>query len=69
MKTNRILVRTLSFALFAAIGLSTLCAEPAKKLALVGGMLLDGYDVPPLHHAAVLIEGNRIVRFRSGDPA
>jgi len=24
-------------------------------------MLLDGYEVPPLHHAAVLIEGNRIV--------
>lgn len=33
-----------------------------KKLALVGGMLLDGYDVPPIHHAAVLIEGNRIVQ-------
>jgi imidazolonepropionase-like amidohydrolase len=28
----------------------------------VGGMLLDGYEVPPLHHAAVLIEGNRIVQ-------
>jgi imidazolonepropionase-like amidohydrolase len=24
-------------------------------------MLLDGYEVPPLHHAAVLVEGNRIV--------
>jgi imidazolonepropionase-like amidohydrolase len=24
-------------------------------------MLLDGYEVPPLHHAAVLIEGDRIV--------
>lgn len=33
-----------------------------NKLALVGGMLLDGYEVPPLHHAAVLIEGERIVR-------
>jgi imidazolonepropionase-like amidohydrolase len=33
----------------------------AAKLALVGGMLIDGYEVPPLHHAAVLIEGNRIV--------
>lgn len=33
------------------------------KIALVGGMLLNGYnDVPPLHHAAVLIEGNRIVK-------
>jgi len=33
------------------------------KLALVGGMLLDGYDgVPPVHRAAILIEGDRIVR-------
>jgi imidazolonepropionase-like amidohydrolase len=36
--------------------------QPTKKLALVGGMLLDGRDAPPLHHAAILIEGNRIVR-------
>lgn len=35
-------------------------AAPSQKLALVGGMLIDGYEVPPLHHAAVLIEGNRI---------
>jgi imidazolonepropionase-like amidohydrolase len=33
----------------------------AKPLALVGGMLLTGYDVPPVHHAAVLIRGDRIV--------
>ena len=32
-----------------------------NRLALVGGMLLDGYDAPPLHHAAVLVEGNRII--------
>lgn len=37
-------------------------ASSPNKLALVGGMLLDGYDAPPLHHAAVLIEGNRIVQ-------
>lgn len=36
-------------------------AAGGRRLALVGGMLLDGYEVPPLHHAAVLIEGNRIV--------
>jgi imidazolonepropionase-like amidohydrolase len=36
-------------------------AAPGKKLALVGGMLLDGYEVPPIHHAAILIEGNKIV--------
>ena len=37
-------------------------AGPVRKLALVGGMLLDGYEVPPVHHAAVLIEGNKIVK-------
>ena len=36
-------------------------AQAAKKLALVGGMLLDGYDVPPVHHAAIVVEGNKIV--------
>src|ERR1700723_732659 len=37
-------------------------AQAPKKIALVGGMLLDGYEVPPLHHAEVLIEGNKIVQ-------
>jgi imidazolonepropionase-like amidohydrolase len=32
-----------------------------KHLALVGGMLIDGYDVPPVHRAAILIEDNKIV--------
>jgi imidazolonepropionase-like amidohydrolase len=32
------------------------------RLALVGGMLLDGHAAPPIHHAAILIEGDRIVR-------
>ena len=40
---------------------TTLPAQTPKRLALVGGMLLDGYDVPPLHHAAVVVEGDRIV--------
>lgn len=35
--------------------------QATKKLALIGGMLLDGYDVPPIHHAAILVEGNKIV--------
>jgi imidazolonepropionase-like amidohydrolase len=37
-------------------------AGGVRKLALVGGMLLDGYEAGPLHHAAVLVEGDRIVR-------
>ncbi len=36
-------------------------AQTERKLALVGGMLLDGWEVPPVHHAAILIEGNKIV--------
>jgi imidazolonepropionase-like amidohydrolase len=36
-------------------------AQGTRKVAFVGGMLLDGYEVPPLHHAAVLTEGDRIV--------
>jgi len=37
-------------------------AQTPRRLALVGGMLLTGYDVPPVHHAAVLVEGNTIVQ-------
>ena len=37
-------------------------AQGSKKhLALVGGMLIDGYEVPPLHRAAILIEDDKIV--------
>jgi imidazolonepropionase-like amidohydrolase len=44
------------------IGAGTFAQTPAPRhLALVGGMLLDGYDVPPLHHAAVIVRDNRIV--------
>ena len=52
-------------AMLAAAQVPTVAEQtrpPAStKLALVGGMLLDGYEVPPVHHAAVLVEGNRIV--------
>ena len=37
-------------------------AVKSTKLALVGGMLLDGYEAPAIHHAAILIDGDRIVR-------
>lgn len=51
----------LSFSLllqFAALA----AQEPAReRLALVGGMLLDGYETAPVHDAAILVEGNRIV--------
>jgi imidazolonepropionase-like amidohydrolase len=35
-------------------------AEPVSRLALVGGMLLDGSGGAPIHHAAILIEHGRI---------
>lgn len=34
--------------------------EDGRPIALVGGMLLDGYEVAPLHHSVVIIEGNRV---------
>jgi imidazolonepropionase-like amidohydrolase len=37
-------------------------AQAPKRVALVGGMLLTGYEVPPVHHATVLIEGTTIVQ-------
>ena len=48
----------------ASLALAVSLAPPAAgqdRLALVGGMLLDGYQLPPIHHAAVVIEGDRIV--------
>ena len=59
------LVLAASASLASAQTAATPSPAPAtrKKLALVGGMLLDGYDgVPPVHRAAILIEGDRIVR-------
>ena len=43
--------------------LAAVCASaaPSTRIALVGGMLLDGYGGAPVHHAAILLENNRIV--------
>ncbi|MDE0356414.1 MAG: amidohydrolase family protein [Gammaproteobacteria bacterium] len=52
-------------ALILGLALPGASPHPASAqggtMALVGGMLLDGYETPPIHHAAVVIEGNRIV--------
>jgi imidazolonepropionase-like amidohydrolase len=64
--------RVLTLVSILALSLLTIAAaqQPArqaapaadgKRLALVGGMLLTGYDVPPIHHATVVIEGDKIV--------
>ena len=43
------------------LSVATASAQAPRRVALVGGMLLTGYEVPPIHHAAVLIEGDKIV--------
>ncbi|MCG8503064.1 MAG: hypothetical protein MI755_00535, partial [Sphingomonadales bacterium] len=36
-------------------------AETDRPIALVGGMLLDGYEAAPVHNAVVVIAGNKII--------
>ena len=55
-------LRVLNVAAMVVLWAGAVQAQTPKRIALVGGMLLDGYEVPPLHHAAVLIEGNQIVQ-------
>ena len=52
-----------SFFLLAAIFLfgNLARAQDQRPIALVGGMLLDGYEGAVLHHAAVIIQGERII--------
>ena len=62
---NGILRMTLAAILMLAAPAAAIeaLAAPAaapRRLALVGGMLITGLDEPPMHHAAVLIEGDRI---------
>jgi imidazolonepropionase-like amidohydrolase len=40
---------------------------PKATLAIVGGMLIDGHEGPPLHHSIVLIDGNKIVAVGTRD--
>ena len=65
-------IRVLSLGSIVAVSWMAIGAaqQPARQpapaagnrtLALVGGMLLTGYEMPPIHHAAVIIEGNKIV--------
>src|SRR3954453_24011345 len=52
-----------AIVLLVVVGVATVSphAQAPKRLALVGGMLLTGYEIPPIHHAAVVIEGNKII--------
>ncbi len=55
------------FAVLGALVLlgaaSVLAQQPGKDrpIALVGGMLLDGYEAAPIHNSVVVIAGNKIV--------
>jgi imidazolonepropionase-like amidohydrolase len=51
---------SLTLLVIAMLG-ATAGAKPGTRFALVGGMLLDGYGGAPIHHAAILLENNRIV--------
>jgi imidazolonepropionase-like amidohydrolase len=55
--------RILSFVV-VLLGATTLLAQaggqPSKRIALVGGMLITGHEIPPIHRAAVLVDGGRI---------
>jgi imidazolonepropionase-like amidohydrolase len=56
------MLRRITQAVLLLITLSSLAfAQAPKKVALVGGLLITGLDEPPIHHAVVLISGNRIV--------
>jgi imidazolonepropionase-like amidohydrolase len=63
MRTNSLLlaVAWLIAGWATIVGAGQTGAPGVKKLALVGGMLLTGYEVPPVHDAVVLVEGNKIV--------
>jgi imidazolonepropionase-like amidohydrolase len=59
---NRRIWNLVAFMILLLAGAATGAAQTKSTLALVGGMLLDGYEVPPIHHATILIEGNKIVK-------
>ena len=67
---SRHVLNSIMLVLLGAHASAPLRAEPQaaqsrttqkRHLALVGGMLIDGYEVPPVHHAAILIEDGTIV--------
>jgi len=48
-------------AMAVPVAVPSVVAQTPRRVALVGGQLITGYEVPPIHHAAILIEGNTIV--------
>ena len=58
---TRTLLVLLVFTLLPAVSPAQDAAAPQGKIALVGGVLIDGYEARPLDDAVVVIEGDRIV--------
>lgn len=57
----RKLIRGLMFTAAVLLCVPAYAQQP-KTTVLVGGMLINGQSVPPLHNAAVVIQGDRIVQ-------
>jgi imidazolonepropionase-like amidohydrolase len=47
-------------AIFLIAGVAALGAQPSRRVALVGGTLIDGNGGRPIRNSVVLIEGDRI---------
>ncbi len=56
----KLVTATLIFALFAVDVNAQENLRPDVPVALVGGMLLDGYEAEPIHHSVVVFEDGRI---------
>lgn len=54
------MTRLLMALIFCFAGVEA-TAQETNRYAIVGGMLIDGYEAPPVHNATILVEGNRIV--------
>ena len=54
-------IARLAVSYLALLAGTTPVTVAGQQVALVGGMLLDGYEAPAIHNAAILIEGDRIV--------
>lgn len=55
------MTRMLISFMILTLGISANAQENPEGFAIVGGMLIDGYEAPPVHNAVVLVRGNRIV--------
>ena len=50
-----------ALVLLGAAGVLAQQPDMDRPIALVGGMLLDGYEAAPIHNSVVVIAGNRII--------